>query len=130
MIVNGDFNFKLNYNDLNTNIFLNILTSFGFEQTIFKATRLTNCLDNIFVNFIGSINYCTNVFEPKISDHKALEISLDINEQQTQNTINYSRPITQKGLSVMYQLLENQSWDFIDMEGNCDEISIINTCKS
>ena len=83
----------------------------------------TNCLDNIFVNFIGNINYCTNVFEQKISDHKALEVSLDISEEPTQNTINYCRPITQKGLSVMCQLLENQSWDFIDVEGKCDEIS-------
>ena len=107
---------------LNTNIFINILTSFGFEQTIFEATRLENCLDNIFVNFVGNINYCTNVFDPKISDHKALEISLDIDEVHVENTLNYCRPITQKGLNNIYQQLENQNWDFIDMEGSCDNI--------
>lgn len=123
VIINGDFNLKFNTEETNTKKLLDLTTSYGYDQTIFQNTRLGNCIDNVFINFAGLIDYETNVFDPKMSDHRALTISIDVSDKPVQdNIINHYRPITQKGLSIMLQLLEDQNWHFIDSNDDCDNI--------
>ena len=47
----GDFNVKFNTSNHQTNSLIELLSCYGFSQTIFGSTRGTNCLDNVFLNF-------------------------------------------------------------------------------
>lgn len=123
VIINGDFNLKFNTAELNTKKLLDLTISYGYYQTIFQNTRLGNCIDNIFINFSGLIDYETNVFDPMISDHRALDIGLDVVSEPVEDNIHSKcTPITKKGLNIMSNLLENQSWHFIDNNDHCDII--------
>ena len=85
-IIAGDFNYNLlasSRNDCNT--FKNMIESYGFLQTIWKATRKTNqcesLLDNIFVNDL-TIFKSSGILIEDMSDHLPIFASLSIEKSK------------------------------------------------
>ena len=81
-ILAGDFNYNLLASDRNDcNSFKNLLESYGFLQTIWKATRKTSecesLLDNIFINDLKVFKSSGLLIED-MSDHLPIFTSLSI----------------------------------------------------
>ena len=78
--------------DIKCNKFLDLASSSGFSRQIFDNTRRTSCIDNIFVNFQNSLTYTINTFNPVLSDHHAVTISIEF------TTNNIHQPNSKTGL--------------------------------
>ncbi|KAB0804196.1 hypothetical protein PPYR_01166 [Photinus pyralis] len=124
VIIAGDFNIKFNLKDKFATMFCDLLSTFGYSQTIFSATREGNCLDNIFINF-DTTSIETSVPETGLSDHLGQTITIPkifleyINDNKIVNTS--FRSITAKGSYLLYMLLTSCNWDFLDShELSCD----------
>lgn len=123
IIINGDFNIHFNKNCTNKHTFLNLVNSYGFVQMIYENTRIDACIDNIFINFCDNLNCITNVYDPLLSDHCALDISVDISPLKSRSSrisqVIY-RPVTSQGKLKMYYLLETETWEFINSNLDID----------
>ena len=75
VVVTGDFNINFNLNSTTKQNFMDLINSYGLTQQIFDNTRQAACLDNIFVNFMGVINFKTEVIDAVLSDHRTISIS-------------------------------------------------------
>ncbi|KAL3279271.1 hypothetical protein HHI36_016781, partial [Cryptolaemus montrouzieri] len=53
------------------------LMTFGFEITVFEATRDSKCLDNVLINFKCHRNFKSGMRDPGLSDHSAVSIDVD-----------------------------------------------------
>nr|CAI5843679.1 unnamed protein product [Callosobruchus analis] len=83
----GDFNINLApsvSNDSNKNKFLDLLHSLNYEQTIFDATRPSNCINNVKISCIDHFfpnfnNYLNNkVIQTVVSDHYSQSITITL----------------------------------------------------
>lgn len=113
IIINGDFNIKFNSNEKRTNDFKDLFTSFSFRHVITKNTRLNNCIDNILVNFS---DFQEEVFDPGLSDHKAITIALDVKNITETKEMFKIRKFTDEGFFLLYNRLENTNWNFVNNE--------------
>lgn len=91
VIIAGDFNIHMeNSNNNTTNMFLNLLLSHNFSQTIFQPTRFTqntqSILDNIFINF--NSQHTGEVIKTALSDHEGQLLKIDV---ETPNYINKNK---------------------------------------
>lgn len=111
IIINGDFNLQFNTNDVFYSDFKDLITSFSFRPTIVSSTRHKNCLDNILVNF--NTDFQTDVFDPGLSDHKAITIELTVSVCPVSKTFK-TRKFTDEGMFFLYQNLESVNWGFIN----------------
>lgn len=79
-ILCGDFNINLLNNNTTSKAFVELLLTFNFNQTIFKATRVTKysstLIDNIFINF-EHLPYNSNIVLSALSDHHGQLITID-----------------------------------------------------
>uniref|UniRef100_A0A1Y1M4P4 Reverse transcriptase domain-containing protein n=1 Tax=Photinus pyralis TaxID=7054 RepID=A0A1Y1M4P4_PHOPY len=114
VILCGDFNVKFHTSDNQAIYLTDWLSSYGLYPTIFKNTRNQNCLDNIFVNFDAGLNFNASVFDANISDHLAQTIYFATQSIKHKNNLKICRPITTVGKSIMYSMLENMDWSFVD----------------
>lgn len=112
-VVTGDFNVHFHNPDNNTHKLLNLFRSFGFSPLVNAPTRKSSCLDNIFINF--SEDTCkTNIFDPMLSDHSAIKLSINRSKPpKLLKRINY-RPIHDSCLFELNNLLRGVDWGFID----------------
>lgn len=110
IIITGDFNVKFCSNDTDAQAVLDCLRSHGFVQKVHDATRGSNCIDNVFVNF------CCDNSEARVgykfSDHNSIDLCCKKYRTQTDipKTI---RPITERGMFNFFQLISEIGWDFI-----------------
>jgi exonuclease III len=121
IIINGDFNIHFNRNGTREQQFINIMLSYGFKQQIFNNTRQKACIDNIFINFYNTLDYSTNVWDPALSDHYALEIRVKLGSSTNFTVPSKHRPFTMAGYLRVYNELEKQNWSFISSNSNVDE---------
>ncbi|KAL3273693.1 hypothetical protein HHI36_015123, partial [Cryptolaemus montrouzieri] len=59
---------------------------------------------------------CLTVVNTNLSDHNAQSLSMDLPGKNAEFTKFKHRPITQKGLNVIHNILEQLSWDYIEDE--------------
>lgn len=112
IIINGDFNIhfeKVATGD--TACFLDLLASYGLRRTIFRPTRATACLDNIFVN-IHPTEFTAEVLDDRLSDHHPIGISFRSTHASVRKTVSFV-PITNAGLYNFYNYVTNVSWHFV-----------------
>lgn len=112
LLLNGDFNIHFDRRaDEKTQQFTDLINSFGLEIMIDSPTRGSSCLDNIFLNFPGSKAYTLDL---NISDHLAVVAEIPCGADVNKITSVYiSRPITQRGLFRLHELVSAINWDFI-----------------
>lgn len=113
IILCGDFNIRFNTSDSANITLIDLLKTFGIEQTIFESTRLSNCIDNIFTNFSVD-DYNSYNKELLLSDHlsQVLEVQLQINKrfQEHEKLI---RPITEIGKNKFHGIMSSCTWECI-----------------
>jgi exonuclease III len=112
VLIVGDYNIQFNKNNLEKMQFSDFVQSFDLQIMISECTRLHNCLDNVLTNFPVSVN--CKVIDPFLSDHKGIEIVIDLPTEIGNEVITVIRPITQKGLHVLYSELSEYDWSFVD----------------
>jgi hypothetical protein len=76
VLIVGDYNIQFNKNNLEKMQFSDFVQSFDLQIMVSECTRLHNCLDNVLTNFPVSVN--CKVIDPFLSDHKGLEIVIDL----------------------------------------------------
>nr|CAI5833099.1 unnamed protein product [Callosobruchus analis] len=114
IIITGDFNVKFNTEDGNTMTLINLMESFGLHYTVYANTRGNACIDNIFTNLPNG-KYCTTTVDLGISDHLGIVFCYSSSNNITlyNHRINI-RPITEEGLYMLYNILQNVDWLFIN----------------
>nr|CAI5821506.1 unnamed protein product [Callosobruchus analis] len=100
VIIMGDFNFHFNVPSHDLTQLLNLIESFGLNQTIFKPTRNHNCLDNILTDFSDN-NFKSDIFDASVSDHSGQFILFKIGEV---------RKISVGGLNRLRESISNHDW--------------------
>lgn len=114
-VINGDFNVYFHTRDTRFLALEDLLMSFGFEVTIFEPTHGENCIDNILINFSQSRNSCSHVYDPVLSDHRAVCISINsVRSLSTEKRSHIVRPITAVGKFHFFGLLQQEDWAFVD----------------
>ena len=113
LIINGDFNIAFNKKTQKRTDFLDLIVGYNFSQQIFEKTNLVNCIDNIFINFQDELDFCTNVFDPFLSDHQAIDILVRIRLEDPVPGYCMHRRFTRVGVFGMYQKIEGRNWDQI-----------------
>ena len=113
----GDFNFNLfSLSDPNSNAtrLLETFATFGYIQTITKASRLSNfngtAIDHIFINDLSTFKEA-GVFIDSPSDHFAtyLEIKME-KPKPKKNSFKLSRDFSPNNLNRFKQSLLNMTW--------------------
>lgn len=115
IVVTGDFNVHFNTDDQRVVQLCNLFDSFGLRQTIKENTRNDSCLDNVFTNLDNS-TIIASIYNPNLSDHLGISFSFEHIIRKkciSSKRINY-RPITEYGLTQLYNHIEKMSWSFID----------------
>lgn len=117
LVVMGDFNVHFGTEDRAAVLLCDLLGSHGFERTISDPTRGDYCIDNVFVNFPTLELHAVNI-ESDFSDHHSQLITFNVspiisNYTQEQRKC---RPITEQGMYEFYNIVENNSFDFIAIE--------------
>lgn len=113
VILCGDFNVRFNTSHPANILLIDLLKTYGLEQTIFENTRLSNCIDNIFVNF--STEDCNSYnTEPYLSDHlgQVLEVPLYFSKKALEHQ-KLIRPITTTGKNKFFDIISTCSWEFV-----------------
>ena len=92
---------------------IELLSCYGFSQTIFGSTRGTNCLDNVFLNFLKE-NYKSEIIKVCFSDHDCQKVRMSVPEKSS-NVIKRQmiRPLSNIGFHKMHNILSNLEWNFI-----------------
>ena len=119
-ILAGDFNYNLLASSRNDcNVFKNMLQSYGFLQTIWKATRITNqcesLLDNIFINDL-KIFKSSGILIEDLSDHLPIFVSLLIGK----NELEKREQITTFDRHKMPEMIEYLSEKLRNFQNNTD----------
>ena len=113
VVIAGDFNVKFGTGGGDAVKVADILSSFGFKQTINSATRGRNCLDNIFVNFSHDC-YTTSIYDTNLSDHMAQSINVTCTKKCITYNTRVMRPITGVGCSNFFKLFRECDLNFLD----------------
>ncbi|VEN51102.1 unnamed protein product [Callosobruchus maculatus] len=121
IIFTGDFNVKFNNNDKLADSLCDLFASFGMYPTVKENTRNNSCLDNVFTN-INQSYIEVNVFDTSFSDHLAVSFDFTYTyEKQCKTKIMY-RPITDEGLFLLHNQIENINWQLLfDQDSNIEE---------
>ena len=122
IIICGDFNVKFGTSDDPAVKLCDLFSSHGFIRTISGATRLDNCLDNIFVNF--SVNmFETELHDTCMSDHLAQTVALPVHPvDRVSYTRIVTRPITSVGNINFFNSFSSCDWGFLnDCSLNAEE---------
>ena len=116
----------LNKEDPDTNSYLNILMSLGFQHFITKPTRVQNdlktCIDHFFVktktNLKKSINFF--IFEEKFTDH--FPISCHI-ERQIENIEKQKKHIQDNKINFkeLQRKLQDEKWQKVTETQDADQ---------
>ncbi|KAL3273740.1 hypothetical protein HHI36_015168 [Cryptolaemus montrouzieri] len=101
--------------------------SFEFDPTIFQPTPGTNCLDNILINFKNLLGYNISVVDSGLSDHKAVDIVVDLN-QIFQYKTKLARAL-KEGLPIENDKLEQYS-SVDDDIAKCEELTVENILQN
>ncbi|KAL3289860.1 hypothetical protein HHI36_023251 [Cryptolaemus montrouzieri] len=95
--------------------------TFRFEITVVEATRGSNCLDNVLINFKHHRNFKSGVHDPSLSDYSAVSIDVDSCRVDEDVTMRVSHPITSSSRLIFFDLISNSDWIFVDS----DDFSLI-----
>ena len=103
----GDFNAKFNTSNHQTNSLIELLSCYGFSQTIFGSTRGTNCLDNVFLNF-SKENYKSEIIKVCFLNHDCQKVRMSVPEKSS-NVIKRQmiRPLLNIGFHRMHNILSS-----------------------
>lgn len=124
VVICGDFNINLMNEDTSKCLFMDLLTTFNYTQTIFNATRVTkttsSLIDNIFVN-TSMISNNKNITSA-LSDHMAQFISVEsIFPIETKNVeIIEKRFFTKTKLEDFFVCLRDFNWDHLILKTDPD----------
>lgn len=133
VLICGDFNVHFNVDNSRRTSLLDLFTVYGFIQTVTAATRLENCLDNIFVNFAYD-HFSVDDFDPLLSDHSLqyIRILMDSNSSKSGREFKVCRPITAKGKFDFYNIISDTDFSFLNDKTSClntrvsDFMSVLN----
>ena len=110
LLIAGDFNVKFNTGDASAVLLCNTFQTFGIRATNYQNTRQAACLDNIFVSDAVCVNI--HLDNSLSSDHCGLVAETYILPQNTAGETIFYRPITDTGLFMLYNIIENINWSF------------------
>ncbi|KAL1448050.1 hypothetical protein WDU94_012322 [Cyamophila willieti] len=113
VIIAGDFNVHFGTHCTDERIFLDLMSSYGFLPTIFTKTRGDNCLDNFFINFQHSHDYCVDTIDYGLSDHSSQKIKIQMPIFSEQEEVITHRPVTPMGKNYFFQLVSDLDFGFI-----------------
>ena len=110
-VICGDFNINFLKASKSLTELLDILNSYHITPTIKEPTRLTNCLDNICVNF-EDILFDSRVLNSAIADHHAQVLSMILDTPSKEKAVHYTRQINNKhNINYFCTLLAQESWE-------------------
>ena len=114
IVVTGDFNVHFNTADQRALQLCNLFGSFGLKQRVTVNTRNDSCLDNMITNLNESSMHASTC-DLNLSDHLGICFSFEhtIKKPASSKRINY-RPITNYGLTQLYNYIDNDCWSFLD----------------
>jgi len=83
--------------------------SFGLRQTVFQATRMEACLDNLFVSPSVTV-VSVSIVELNISDHlgQVLNCVVECVDDDYVESRKLCRPITQRGLFLFFNKISGK----------------------
>lgn len=122
VVVCGDFNINLLNDDCSKAEFLDLLTSFNYEQTIFKPTRITettkSLIDNIFINTTKFRNNKNLI--SALTDHMGQHITVETLTPIEKNVkeIIEKRFFTKSKLQDFFYSLQECTWDNVMLQMN------------
>lgn len=120
IVILGDFNIHYNSHESKNVEFSDLIHSFAFKATIHVNTRLNNCIDNILVKTNSERKYKVGVYDPGLSDHRAIYIEIEMPKQvQAKKTI-YYRNFNDRNYFRFYQDLLGVDWNFVNKEHGAD----------
>nr|CAI5855206.1 unnamed protein product [Callosobruchus analis] len=108
VIIMGDVNFHFNVPSHDLTQLLNLIESFGLNQTIFKPTRNHNCLDNILTDFSDN-NFKSDIFDASLSDHSGQFILVN-NKLNSSKSEKLVIKISVGGLNRLRESISNHDW--------------------
>ncbi|KAG8282936.1 hypothetical protein J6590_108334 [Homalodisca vitripennis] len=112
IVIGGDYNINILQNDNNAVLLKNAFKSYGLKPKINSATRITEntatCIDNFFTNLVHTTS---NIIEPLISDHQAIEITVNINHKdKLKNKKSKIRSLKHENLQELKLRLKTENW--------------------
>lgn len=113
IVLTGDFNIHFNTNNNLTLRVSDTLSSFNMKQMITSATRMGNCIDNIFINFDKTTKTSAYTVDCCISDHMGLVMELFMTNKSRNINKRLCRPITEKGKFDFHDVLTGVDWQFV-----------------
>lgn len=117
VIINGDFNIPFHTDEDFFVDFRNLITSYNFTSCIYEPTRGPNCIDNILINFYHLLPFTATVVDMQVSDHKAVLINVNFPSDNVKLENKILKPITQVGLRVFFDEIENCDFSFVRSRG-------------
>lgn len=123
-IITGDFNIDMLSSSCNKQNFLDQMLSFGYENTIYVATRITQltetALDLCFTNCKNEV--CAGVLTAGVSDHLPIFafFTWAIKQRSPVNPTHY-RKINQENIKVFQNVIARESWNGV--YNNADPVS-------
>lgn len=112
VIILGDFNICFYKPNSTGDKLIDLVSSHGLHFVISDCTHYDNCIDNIATNLPKP--FVSSVVEMKLSDHKAVNISIQM--QPLSNSLPHKsyRPITEVGLNKLYHRVSEIDCAFVD----------------
>lgn len=115
IVINGDFNIHFGTGEHNFLVFDDLLKTFGFKYMIEGNTRQENCIDNIIINVRDQHDISTYIFEPGLSDHRAVIarlVDIQVTAPPSKKKIAF-RNYNEAGLYHFYSCIEEANWSFV-----------------
>lgn len=114
----GDFNLDFMEFNFHCRTISDLLNSFNLIQQIFVPTRITStsssCIDNFFTSLENS-NIGIAVFDPFLSDHHAISVTLKVNTSCKQNnTVFYKHDVKETNLIMLIAYLSHFEWSVLE----------------
>lgn len=121
VVLCGDFNVDLLVKNQNSIAFLNILNSYGFKQTVFKPTRVSESSKTLIDNIFTNAEYIdVDVVKNVISDHYAQEICFLIDSTVKPQSIHTFRNYSYTKMNLFKIEIEAYNWEKVFNEVNAN----------
>ena len=87
----GDFNIDMSINNYVKNRLVRVMNSLGLKQLVKEATRIVQNSETLIDLIFGNVEMEVEVWhEPKMTDHSAIIVYWNLEEQEVENkTITY-----------------------------------------
>ena len=119
ILVAGDFNVHFGTKDKGVENLEDCFGIYGLKSNFVSPTRGSNCLDNVFTNFLDHVEY--SLVDVLCSDHIGIKVTCDLPRLTSHQSRGWKlfRPVTTNGLHAFRALVSQIDWSFIT-DSLCD----------